>query len=285
MRLTSIKKGICKHCHKPYSYKHKRKHGLCSCCVQYSRQIKHYYGITLDDYRKILVQQNGVCAICKIAQSGYNNRRLSVDHCHKTGIVRGLLCDDCNNAISKLKDNPILMNNARDYVCESIQKTIRENIDESWDRHFLQMAELIASKSRDPSLQVGCVIVGSDCNVISTGYNGFPRGIEYDDNSRLERPKKYAFMVHAELNAVIHAGRDRAKKGTAYVACVSKNKVGRVPCVECAKSLINAGISNIVMWDVPNIIDKNIPGTWRASLEYSLEMLREAGVRLRYVCE
>ena len=71
-----------------------------------------------------------------------------------------------------------------------------------WDMRFLEMAQLVASWSKDPSTKVGATIVDDDRRVISVGYNGFPKGVA--DNKRLEdRDEKYKMIVHAERNALL----------------------------------------------------------------------------------
>jgi hypothetical protein len=75
--------------------------------------LKYEYGITIDQYNQMLKDQNNVCAICSKTQ--ISNRRLSVDHCHETGNVRGLLCTKCNNAIGQLK-TPALLDRAKRYL-------------------------------------------------------------------------------------------------------------------------------------------------------------------------
>lgn len=78
-------------------------------------QVKKY-GITVEDFNKMLEEQGGVCAICK---SNCNiNRRLCIDHCHTTGKVRGLLCSECNSGIGKLKDDKELLKSALAYLEE-----------------------------------------------------------------------------------------------------------------------------------------------------------------------
>lgn len=91
--------------------------GLCSEC--YANQDKYRdtvlqnkYGITLREYVLLLEKQNGVCAIC--GNEGLN--RLAVDHCHKTGVVRGLLCAQCNHGLGNFKDDPKLLISAIDYL-------------------------------------------------------------------------------------------------------------------------------------------------------------------------
>lgn len=76
-------------------------------------QLKKY-GITWEDYRQILDDQQGVCAICQIECS--TGKNLAVDHCHETGEVRGLLCSNCNTAIGKFKDSTKNLQRAIDYL-------------------------------------------------------------------------------------------------------------------------------------------------------------------------
>lgn len=111
-----------------------------------------------------------------------------------------------------------------------------------WTDHFMGMAALVASASKDPSTKVGCVVVSEDKVVVATGYNGLPRGVT-DDPVRMERPAKYLWTSHAEENAVAQAARVGAKLkgGTAYVT--------HHPCSRCARSLIQAGITTVIVGD------------------------------------
>lgn len=84
-------------------------------------EIKTRFGISLDDYNKMMEDQQGVCKICGLPESKLDHRsklprRLAVDHCHSTGKVRGLLCSDCNTALGLMKDNPKLLNEAIKYL-------------------------------------------------------------------------------------------------------------------------------------------------------------------------
>lgn len=85
-----------------------------------SHNLKKMYGITLEQYEEIAVQQNGVCAICKNPEQALDKdgapRRMPVDHCHKTGKVRALLCTACNRALGLFKDNPEVLRSAAQYV-------------------------------------------------------------------------------------------------------------------------------------------------------------------------
>lgn len=114
---------ICSCCkqEKETSYFNKRKNGyyasVCTPCSVENYREKHLmskYGITLDYYDKLLEKQNYCCEICK--HPNKSKRRLSVDHCHKTGNVRGLLCDTCNTALGKFRDNINLLNEAIKYL-------------------------------------------------------------------------------------------------------------------------------------------------------------------------
>ena len=73
------------------------------------------YGITIEEYEILLAEQNGCCAICLVV-TGSDGKRLSVDHNHETGEVRGLLCDNCNTGLGMFKDNPSLLAKAINYL-------------------------------------------------------------------------------------------------------------------------------------------------------------------------
>ncbi len=109
----------------------------------------------------------------------------------------------------------------------------------NWDKKFIDAATLLASWSKDPSTQVGCVITDDDHNQLSGGFNGFPRGISDDDRLH-NRETKLKIVVHAEANAVSAAARNgHALKGsTAYVTLP--------PCAQCASLLIQAGVYRVV---------------------------------------
>jgi hypothetical protein len=91
----------------------------------YKEQNNHYFslryrhGITIDDYNKMLEQQDGTCAICKSPPQPFGKRkwlRLAVDHNHTTGKIRGLLCPKCNQGIGLLMDNPLFLIRAAEYL-------------------------------------------------------------------------------------------------------------------------------------------------------------------------
>jgi dCMP deaminase len=142
----------------------------------------------------------------------------------------------------------------------------------NWDARFLRLALHIAQWSKDPSTQVGCVVVGPDREIRSTGFNGFPRGIS-DSLERLnDREQKYPLVCHAEENAIMHA----ARIGVSLKGCTAF--VTWPPCTRCARSLIQAGILEIAY---PAGLE--IPERWREDFAISTQMLGEAGLRVRGV--
>jgi len=83
--------------------------------LQRHYKYKWFYGISLEDYNEMFIKQNGCCKICKVHQSELT-KKLHVDHDHKTGKIRGLLCHNCNLAIGRLKENPEIIAAALEYV-------------------------------------------------------------------------------------------------------------------------------------------------------------------------
>lgn len=80
----------------------------------YKKQIKYLYGLAWKDYEKMLAEQKGSCAICGGGPRTFNF--LSVDHCHATGKVRGLLCERCNLLLANVQDDPAILLRAVEYL-------------------------------------------------------------------------------------------------------------------------------------------------------------------------
>ena len=108
-----------------------------------------------------------------------------------------------------------------------------------WEQRFLDLAEHIAEWSHDPRTKVGAVIVDDQKRVVSMGYNGFPRGINDSDERYNDRSTKHLFVCHAERNALDNAPHS-VQGCTMYVPLI--------PCNECAKSIIQNGISKVVSY-------------------------------------
>ena len=109
-----------------------------------------------------------------------------------------------------------------------------------WDQYFMTMCYLAASRSQDSSTHAGAVIVRQDNSVVSTGYNSPPRGMNIGDVPQ-ERPHKYFYMEHGERNAIYNA----AKHGTDLDGC--KLYVNFLPCADCARAIVQSGISEVIV--------------------------------------
>lgn len=137
----------------------------------------------------------------------------------------------------------------------------------SWDEYFMGLAHLSALRSKDPSTQVGACIVDQNKKVVSIGYNGLPIGCSDDEfpwgreGGMLE--SKYAFVVHAELNAILNSPRS-LHGCTLYVSLF--------PCNECAKAIIQSGIRKVVYECDKYAAEDNVIA--------SKKMLKAAGVEL-----
>lgn len=118
---------------------------------------------------------------------------------------------------------------------------------ETWQQTFINMAQVIAKRSKDPSTQVGACIVSKDNKILALGYNGFPNGCNDDSlpwtKSGDFKDTKYAYVVHAELNAILNASV-ALNNSDIYVTLF--------PCNECAKAIIQSGIKSVYYLDDKN---------------------------------
>ena len=142
-----------------------------------------------------------------------------------------------------------------------------------WVEYFRTLAHTVKLKSKDVNTQIGAIIVGKDKEIVSTGYNSFPRGIDDFKKERQEKPEKYFWFEHGERNAIYNAARiGVSTKGTTmYLSC-------GIPCADCARGIINAGIARI-------FCERGGGATgikWAESAERSWEMLDEAGVSVQF---
>ena len=134
-----------------------------------------------------------------------------------------------------------------------------------WHKRFLDLAKHISTWSKDPSTQVGAVIVDNSKRIISTGYNGFSMGV-HDNIERLEnRDIKYEMIVHGEINAIVFARQDLTNT-TLYTYPF-------MPCSRCASIVIQSGIKTV-------IAPFNDNPRWKDSFEITQTLFAEAGVEL-----
>lgn len=131
-----------------------------------------------------------------------------------------------------------------------------------WDERFLDLAKHVSAWSKDPSTKVGAVITRGN-EIVSMGYNGFPSGVE--DNERLfNRETKYDIIIHAEINAILHA-KQNLDGCTIYVWPLP-------PCPRCAAVIIQSGIDRVVS---PACEEGS---RWSSACNTAKSMFEEAGV-------
>ena len=140
-----------------------------------------------------------------------------------------------------------------------------------WDNRYMELAKSVAGWSKDPSSQIGAVAVNEKGQILTTGYNGFPRGINDDDRLN-DRPTKYKYIVHAEQNAIYNATYNGVSLygATMYVA-------GLPCCSDCAKGIIQVGIKRVVMDGDPQ------NDRWKESVDLTLSMFDEAGIEWDFI--
>ncbi len=179
------------------------------------------------------------------------------------------------------------------------------NVIDNWDEYFMRLAYLTSYKSKDESTKIGAVLV-RDNMIISTGFNGLPKKVldPYDYENKLtkfkhelgkkglstfsaeeiyekiknrkERPDKYNFVSHAEVNTLWAAARNGISTNNSILYTQA------IPCNECAKGIIQSGVSKVIVHkpfsDIFYESDK-----WKPILQVTLDMFNEAGVKLVYM--
>lgn len=146
-------------------------------------------------------------------------------------------------------------------------------MNKNWKKRYLNLAAQVATWSKDPKTQVGAVIVGDLNQVISQGYNGFPRRV-FDGKERYDnRETKLRYVVHAEANAIYNAALNGTKlaDSTLFVH-------GLPVCSDCAKAIIQVGIKHIVIDS-----DYEEDDRWTKSFEITKSMFEEAGITHEFI--
>lgn len=134
----------------------------------------------------------------------------------------------------------------------------------------MDLAKLVSYNSKDKSTKVGCVITNKKGTILSTGFNDFPKGVN-DNDVRRERPEKYKWTEHAERNAIYNA----AKHG--FVLKDSIIYLMWFPCIDCARAIIQSGITKIICVE-PDYDDPK----WGEDFKVSKIMFEESGVEIEY---
>ena len=142
------------------------------------------------------------------------------------------------------------------------------NDNHKWDMRYIALAREVSSWSKDPSRKIGAVAIGSKGQVLSQGFNGFPRGICDAPHRYEDRETKYRYVVHAEMNCIYNATFSGVSLDGAHLYVW-----GLPVCSECAKGIIQVGVKQ-VFWAT----DQEIPPIWSQSLELTEAMFNEAGI-------
>lgn len=140
-----------------------------------------------------------------------------------------------------------------------------------WNDRYMAMAKEISSWSKDPNTKIGAVAVGDKGQILSQGYNGFPRGI-LDRSDRLsDRETKYKFVVHAEMNVIYNATYSGVSLDGAKLYVY-----GLPVCNECCKGIIQVGIKEVYVSEECLELRPH----WFESWMQSLDMFNEAGIKV-----
>jgi dCMP deaminase len=152
----------------------------------------------------------------------------------------------------------------------------------NWDKRFLDLCIHISQWSKDPSTRVGAVVVSPDRQIVSTGYNGFPRGLADTEERLGDRDTKLQLVIHGEMNCITQAARyGISLKGcTMYTLAVDANGTvwGSAPCTRCAVHVIQAGIREVV-----SFTQRDVPDRWLEDVNRAKAILEESGVSFREV--
>lgn len=140
-----------------------------------------------------------------------------------------------------------------------------------WDQRFLTLAQTVASWSKDPSTQVGAVIVDEDRRLVSVGFNGFAKHVGDNPERYADRDTKMCLIIHAELNAILFAKRS-------LVGCTLYTWPFP-PCARCAGPIIQVGIRRCVAPAPP----AQLAERWCNELEWAAVAFAEAGVLLEVI--
>ena len=141
-----------------------------------------------------------------------------------------------------------------------------------WDLRYLELAKHISTWSKDPSTKIGAVAIAKNGQVLSQGYNGFPRGVVDSEVRLKDREQKLQRVVHAEMNVIYNASLHGVSLSgsTLYV-------YGLPCCSDCAKGVIQVGFKKVVM---PKQVQTD---RWKESWNRAKEMFREGGVKWEFI--
>jgi dCMP deaminase len=140
------------------------------------------------------------------------------------------------------------------------------SVNAKWDQRYLGLARHVAGWSKDPSTQVGAVIVDWHKRVVSLGFNGPPRNVQDSERRLHDRDVKYRITLHAEENAILFA--NRALHGcTIYTWPLP-------PCAKCASKIIQVGLNRVVAPPLPADLEER----WERDIQLGRQLFDEAGI-------
>ena len=155
----------------------------------------------------------------------------------------------------------------------TVRDSLSNELSDTWISYFINVANVIATKSKDPNTKVGCVAIDINSKrILSTGYNGFPAKVE-ELPQRWERPTKYDYVIHSEANAIAAAARFGISLDGAALFVTMR------PCVDCSKIIAAAGIKTVYFVEE----DENscsTHGDWILKLENAINIFNEAEISL-----
>jgi len=142
---------------------------------------------------------------------------------------------------------------------------------DKWHHRYLALAGLVATWSKHPDFKVGCVAIGDFGQVISTGFNGYPRGVQEEVTRRAEG--LLPFTIHAEVNVIYNCSLtgQSLRGSTIYIS-------GLFPCLECAKALVQVGVSEVVYYR--SAMMRPDADAWKDSWDFANLLFDEANVRV-----
>jgi dCMP deaminase len=145
-----------------------------------------------------------------------------------------------------------------------------------WDDYYLGLLDGIRSKSKDPSTKVGAIIVDGNNKIVSTGFNGFAIGVSDIEPSRYERPIKYDYTIHAELNAILLQARSG---GSTLVGC--RMYCSLHPCAACANAIVQSGITEVIAYNPPAEMQERLAKDFK--FDIARNIFTEGGVLLNLI--
>lgn len=204
------------------------------------------YGLDQDQYDALLEAQGGACAICGTTNPGKNVRNFCVDHDHRSGMVRGLLCTKCNRGLGLGKDHLPSFKRAAAYIHASkLESSTATAKDIKWMKMCIDNSRRFSTCIKAQYFSI--VIDDETGSLVSEGWNGVPAGDIHCVDGGCIRPYEGSvpgssydncIACHAEAAAILRSDIDKRYRCSIFV--------NGVPCMDCAALIVHAGFSRLV---------------------------------------